>query len=744
MENSGVLAAKKMTPDSPQISSRLLHRPAFVLAITLLLTVAVAYISLRAVRAEMANGFNQRALQVRDIVHFRMQTYINALNQTKGLFVANGGKVTRRAFYQYVEGIELFKHYPGIQGLGFTERLAPQDLPAHTARVRQEGFPHYRVWPPTPARDDYFSIVLLEPFDWRNQRAFGYDMFSEPIRRAAMIQARDTGLPAASGRVTLVQETATDRQAGFLIYVPVYRADTAVVTPAQRRAALLGFVYAPFRVNDLFRAAFTNERERDLSSLRVRLYDRPGNDLLYEYTEADRAGSGAHWPLFRRALPLKVAGRTWSVEVELLPALPLLTTLAVPLLILGFGTALSLMSYRIVRDLATQRRMEQELAKARNLESIGLLAGGIAHDFNNILTAILGNISLARMRAPAGGEVHEILIEAEKASTRARDLTQQLLTFAKGGVPIKQTARLDQVLRDTASFALRGSNVRLEFAIADDLWPGEVDSNQISQVINNLALNAKQAMPNGGTLTLAAENRTLAAGKVLGLPAGRYIKIEVRDTGTGIAPRHLDRVFDPYFTTKQDGSGLGLATSYSIVQRHQGHIGVASRAGVGTAFTIYLPAAAQAATAPARSERIATGAGRLLLMDDDTAVRDIGHALLTGLGYTVVAVADGAAALAEYRAAMTQGAAFDAVILDLTVPGGMGGAECMRALLALDSEACGIVSSGYSNDPVMADYERAGFIARVPKPYQLADLAAAVNAALTRRRARTAPGVPTA
>ena len=723
-----------MTPVPAQHPLRLLNRPWLILAITLAVTAVVAYVNYQTVKAEISSNFSQRAEQVRGMVHFRMQTYINALNQAKGFFVANDVAVSRAAFRKYVDSIELFARYPGIQGLGYTERIPAAALTRHEAEVRRGGFPAYRLWPNTK-RAEYFAIVLLEPFDWRNRRAFGYDMFTEPTRRAAMMHARDTGKPAASGRVTLVQETDADRQAGFLIYVPLYRPDAPTDTVEARRQALVGFVYAPFRVKDLFRAAFAGGREEDLSYLRVRIYDSTvdANDMLYEYTDPGSERGLLHGPLFTQRLPLDIAGRTWSVEVQLLPTLSLVSTFLVPLLILGFGTALSFMLFRILRDVHTQRRMQQQLAKTRNLESIGLLAGGIAHDFNNILTAILGNISLARMQAQAGHKVDDVLAEAEKAFWRARDLTQQLLTFAKGGVPIKQTARLDEVVRDTASFALRGSNVRLDFKIDPNLWPAEFDPGQISQVINNLALNAKQAMPAGGNLTIAAENCKMAASDVFGLPAGRYLKLTVRDTGSGILPRHLDRIFDPYFTTKQGGTGLGLATSYSIIERHQGHIEVASTPAVGTTFTIYLPAASAtlAPAAPAPAAR--SGAGTLLLMDDEAPIREVGSALLRGLGYEVTAVADGAAALAAYRAAHAAGRRFDAVILDLTVPGGMGGADCMRELLKIDADARGVVSSGYSNDPIMAEYMRWGFRAVVPKPYDVRELSDAIETALANR-----------
>lgn len=378
----------------------------------------------------------------------------------------------------------------------------------------------------------------------------------------------------------------------------------------------------------------------------------------------------------------------------------------------------------VFRDVTEQQRMEQELTKARNLEAIGLLAGGIAHDFNNILTAILGNIALAKMYGESNSRVTDVLNEAEKAFWRARDLTQQLLTFAKGGAPIKKTASVRELLTDTASFALRGGNVRLEFAIADDLWPAEFDRGQISQVINNLVLNAKQAMPGGGTLHIRAANVRLD-GNTVPVPAGDYLRIEVGDTGTGIPEKHLAKIFDPYFTTKQKGSGLGLAIAYSIIAKHEGHIDVRSTVGVGTTFSIYLPALPEAETVDSDIVEFGRhdGSGkRVLVMDDEAPVRQVLESLLTGINYDVVCAQDGDEVLRIYAEALKQQRRFDIVVMDLTVPGGMGGRECIAKLLKIDPNVCAIVSSGYSNDPVMANYADYGFCGVVAKPYQMREL----------------------
>jgi PAS domain S-box-containing protein len=376
----------------------------------------------------------------------------------------------------------------------------------------------------------------------------------------------------------------------------------------------------------------------------------------------------------------------------------------------------------VFRDVTEKQHLEDELIKSQKLESIGVLAGGIAHDFNNILTAILGNVALAKTHTQSGDKIYELLSEAEKAFWRARDLTQQLLTFAKGGAPIKKAAVLNDIIQDTTHFVLAGANVRAEFNLPADLWSAEYDAGQISQVINNLVMNAVQAMPEGGVIRIDAENVVLS-GAIVPLPPGRYIKLSFKDQGVGIAPQHLAKVFDPYFTTKQKGSGLGLATTYSIIKRHGGYIEVESEVGVGTTFTVYLPAAKEQLAGEGRKiEQTIPGEGKILLMDDEEILRKVAAALLARLGYEVHLARDGKEALELYRKEMQTKKPFAAVILDLTVPGGMGGEECLRRLKEIDPAVKAIVSSGYSNDPIMARFKEYGFQGVVAKPYQLPEL----------------------
>jgi len=370
------------------------------------------------------------------------------------------------------------------------------------------------------------------------------------------------------------------------------------------------------------------------------------------------------------------------------------------------------------KDISEKRRTERELRKAQKLESLGLLAGGLAHDFNNLLTAIVGNIELGKQYSSLNQKSLEKFEAAIKAVWRAQDLTHQLLTFSKGGDPVKATASIRDLLKECAAFALRGSNVRCELLLREEVWPVEVDQGQISQVAHNLFINAIQAMPQGGVVLVRTQNVELHEERWPPLRAGKYVKVTIADQGMGIPKEHLRKVFDPYFTTKDQGSGLGLATCYSIVTRHGGFITLKSKPGVGTAVYFYLPASqATTVTTELKKSGRTNIRKRILFMDDEEVIRNLAAEFLTLGGCEVTVANDGEEAIMLYAQAMRQGKKFDLVILDLTIPGGMGGKETLARILNLDPKVTAIASSGYSHDPIMSDYRGHGFVAVLPKPY---------------------------
>lgn len=379
------------------------------------------------------------------------------------------------------------------------------------------------------------------------------------------------------------------------------------------------------------------------------------------------------------------------------------------------------------QDITEQKKIEKELQKMQKLKSVGTLAGGIAHDFNNILMGLFGNISIAKDKLSKDHPGFKFLEETEKSMDRATRLTKQLLTFAKGGAPVKEDISIGALAKEIARFDLSGSNVRLVFEPADDLWMAQVDKGQIQQVFSNLTINADQAMPDGGHLRITLANAVVSENDVPNLCPGKYIKVSVGDEGGGIEQKYLDRIFDPYFTTKQAGCGLGLATVISIINKHNGHIDVDSELGRGTNFTFYLPAVERQGRSETtqsvvmedpKSEQTA----RVLVMDDEKVILNVTQKMLERIGYGVETAFCGEQAIEMCKQAVAAGEPFGFVIMDLTIPGGIGGKEAIREILAIDPNARVIVSSGYADDPVMANYADYGFKGMVAKPYTLDEL----------------------
>jgi PAS domain S-box-containing protein len=906
----------------------------------------------------------------------RLDAYDEILRGAAGLIAASD-EVTREEWRRYVAQLKLGQAYRGIQGVGFSVLIPAERLAAHQAATRAEGFPEYRVRPEGP-REVYSSIVFLEPFAGRNLRAFGYDMYSEPVRRAAMDRARDNGDVATSGMVTLVQETETDVQPGILTYVPVYAGGTDPGTVEGRRAAIEGWAYSPLRMRDLMEGIL----EGELANVRLEVFDGPEavpERLLYDSRPGPLATgfvitvpfgtNGRAWTLRFQALPgfvaaegphtpwgdlwplstiaVLLAGLSWALvaslrarareaaltesirasearyrstfehapvgmfnldaegrfltvnpryceltghsEEELVgmharevvysedraideaavrvvregrepvqmverrrvrkdgsvfwgqvtysreapgtgagatllgvlqdvterreaedrfrviaegspvaigivqdgvvvyanPAAGEVTGYP-PEEILGQtldgmmgwahegdraliadgaarpdpapdGTLLAL-SYRIRRKDGTERlvqqaarpvqhrgrpallftatdvtereRVEEELRRAQRLESLALLASGIAHDFNNLLTAVFGHVEVARGAVPPGSASAGELAVALSALGRARDLTRQLLTFSSGGTPQRRALAVARLLSDAAALGLGGSAVRARFEVASGLPPVDADEGQMSQLLNNLLINARQAMPGGGEVVLRARERTVQEGELPEIRAGRYVEIEVEDHGHGIPAEILPRVFDPFFTTRDAGTGLGLATSYSIARRHGGRIGITSRVGEGTTVRILLPVSDRPPepARPAAPEAPREGV-RVLLMDDEPLLLKVGVKHLRALGCLVETAANGEEALAVFRLAREAGRPFQVAILDLTIAGGMGGRETAEQLRALDPSLVAIACSGYFEGGIMADPAGHGFQGVLAKPYVREDLARALGLA---------------
>ena len=385
----------------------------------------------------------------------------------------------------------------------------------------------------------------------------------------------------------------------------------------------------------------------------------------------------------------------------------------------------------IVQDVTQQKHMEMLVQRVEKLEAVGLLAGGIAHDFNNLLTGILGSVSLALTDSTLTARTRSSLELAEGSGLRARELTQQLITFAKGGSPVKKAVSIVQIAEQTAAFCLSGARCGITFTVARHLRGVEADAGQLGQMFQNLLMNAAEAMPRGGDIRVRFANADITRADHPVLRAGPYVRIDVEDSGEGISESHLARIFDPYFSTKERGSGLGLATVLSVAQRHGGHVEVRSRLGEGSVFSVFLPASDAIADVPVRAPREATVAhkagSRVLVMDDEPSVREVAKAALEHAGHTCTTTNDGQEAIAEYERALLAGTPYDVIILDLTVRGGMGGVDALQRIRALDPAVRAIVSSGYSTDPVMADCRAYGFAAVVPKPFTLEQLVQAVR-----------------
>lgn len=773
----------------------------------------------------------------------------------RGLFLASRS-VRPDEWNIFLDSVGFSEPAMGFRDLGFALRVPATNLQTHIQKQQRDVRADYKIGGPAAERAEYFPIIFLRDKDDGDVRSLGWDPYASPERRAAMDAARDTCEPVATVSVPMARPTGDFDMEGHVVYFPVYRGAVEPKTLEERREKLIGFVFASFVEENLWKAVFPVDKDAlfdvDIFSgenskqgklvfdsdpgltpakakatraliveTPLRYFSQPwvmrtttrpnfgvGNERYLPLIALSAAGAlsitlfllaalqaRSRYALQREKERLSVTLRCiadgviatdasgkivlfnnaaetitgWTLEEavgrpinEVFTILDEKTRETVVssverileeeaevqvesrrnvILVARSGVervvAKSVAAIRdsdgclvgvavVMRDITEKRRFESELLKSSKLESVGVLAGGIAHDFNNILSIVLGNVSLCKVMVEPNTELHTRLAAAEKGCARARELTQQLLTFAKGGAPVRKSVAIDAIIQESTAFASRGTNIICKHHSTPDLWPVEVDEGQINQVFNNLIINAVQAMPKGGAIGTRAVNCEVTKDMALPLEPGRYVHITVEDTGCGIPAENIGRVFDPYFTTKKDGSGLGLATSYAIIQKHEGCITVESRVGEGATFHIYLPASETAPSTDRGNTHMfirVRGTGRILVMDDELPIRDLARASLTRLGYEVDTAEHGDEALNKYQEAKSEGRPYSAVIMDLTVPGGMGGKEAVKRLLDIDPQVKAIVSSGYCQDPVMANYRDFGFVGVVEKPYKIESLA---------------------
>ncbi|MCP5004318.1 MAG: response regulator [Planctomycetes bacterium] len=383
----------------------------------------------------------------------------------------------------------------------------------------------------------------------------------------------------------------------------------------------------------------------------------------------------------------------------------------------------------IKEDITERRKINSKLQKIQKLESLG----GIAHNFNNVLAGILGHVALAKMKTGKEDNAYRNLLEAEKIALNARDLAKQFLIFSSGGEPVMKTSSIKKVINETTKFSQRGSNVKHTSFLPEDLWQVKIDEGQMRQAINNLVINARQAMPEGGMVYMGAENISLGNREIHTLKAGDYVRIKITDQGPGILDKHLEKIFDPFFTARGKGSGLGLSICYAIIRKHGGYISAKSNKEAGTTFTIYIPASLSETQAEDGMDTgLLSGSGKVLLMDDNYPIRETTRGLIKKMGYDVATAREGSETIMLYKKAKESGEPFDVVILDLTTPNGMGGVETINNLLKIDPGVKAIVSSGYYNDPIMTDFKEHGFCNVIPKPYREQDLSSILHDVITK------------
>lgn len=727
-----------------------LFSPFVAVLIGLLTTAAVAMLVSRFENAESQARLDSIASRAASAIESRLLAQLTLLRGAAGLFTATDS-VSEAAFKAYVTRLRLERYYPGVLGIGYAE-FAPDAASADRLvdAARKEGHPNFRIWP-AGQRNGYSVIRFLEPLNRRNQAALGFDMMSEPMRRAAMEAARMTGVSAMSGRVRLVQEIDPIKQPGFLLYVPLNDEQRA----GSEFEGHYGWVYSPLRAHDLFGAIFA---DRNLGAVAVEVFDeRPSEDrLLYRSEVVAKQSDDAV------SRTLEIAGRRWVVRVSPLstydegPEQALIWTIAVA------GVVISLLIGGIVLQQATATaRTEQEVrlrteelqlsnsmlleegqareeaeAKVRQMqkvEAIGQLTGGIAHDFNNMLSIVLGNLDMAQRRIEEPDRLRRALQHARAGAERAADLTRRLLAFGRQQTLSPDILDANELVSAMSELVRRtiGEQIELETLLEANLWPIRADASQLENAILNLAINARDAMPKGGLLTIRTANIRVdqdAAGAD-GLMLGEYVLIAVSDTGQGMTAEVADKAFDPFFTTKEvgKGTGLGLSQVFGYVKQSGGHIKLTSEIDRGTAIEIYLPrfhGSVHAAEQIVQENDAPPGSNGefILVVEDEEEVRALSVEALRDLGFKVIEASDGREALERLKAHPE----VQLLFTDVVMPG-MNGQELAEAACARHPKLKVLFTTGYSRNSIKQSGTHAGEVSLLQKPFTFSQLARKVR-----------------
>lgn len=470
---------------------------------------------------------------------------------------------------------------------------------------------------------------------------------------------------------------------GICLHEMIYDADKAVD-------------YKILDVNPQFEKILGLSREKAVNVLATELYNSNPAPFIDVYDQVVKTGTGKVFETYYPPLKKHFLISAFSPEKN------------------QFAT--------IFKDNTERKKMEEQALKHKNLEALGTLAGGMAHDFNNALAVIMGNLSQAEIAMNISSEFEELISEAMEGCKNAQCLANKFLTFSSGGMPVKDRENIKKFIHDSVCSVLEGTNSKPEFDFeANDVY-AEFDAAQMGQVIKNIVLNAHESMRAGGIIKVRTCNSSINVDNPFAAKPGEYVQIDITDQGHGIEKENLSKVFDPYYSTKNDKDGMGLATAFSIIKSHGGFITLESEVGQGSTFHIFIQLSKSKLNEKkmkANKIKLHQGSGRILIMDDQEQILFMLRKIMDKLGYEAVCTKDGQEAIEKYKQARNSEDDFDLVILDLTVPKGLGGADTMMELKKIDPNVRAIVSSGYSNDPVMANYRDHGFCAVMPKPYSI-------------------------